>query len=115
MLRMVDSPLQLFSRRLVSRLTTVKQEAEQALAHANGNATRNTYLALSKKWTLDEAESLDGRFGSRVSRSPMFGVPVSLKDCFDLKGFRTTCGTKFYEALNGTASTDSAMAAHLRS
>ena len=42
-------------------------------------------------------------------------MPVSLKDCFDLTGFPTTCGSRFYAAQNGVAKSDSWVAAKLRS
>jgi Asp-tRNA(Asn)/Glu-tRNA(Gln) amidotransferase A subunit family amidase len=115
MLCMVDSPLRLLQERLASDSTTAGAVATESLAKANGNASRNTYLALSQEWTLNEAESLSIRCANRDSRPSLFGAPVSLKDCFDLEGFRTSCGTKFYEELNGTAHTDSAIAARLRS
>ena len=44
-----------------------------------------------------------------------YGLPVSLKDCFDLAGFPTTCGSRFYAEHNGIASQDSWVAERLRS
>ncbi len=92
---------------------TPKALAEQAFARANSNAGRNVYLALDPDRTLREAQSLPSRF-SADPKPPLYGLPISLKDCFDLAGFPTTCGSRFYATRNGVARQDSAVAAHLR-
>ena len=78
-----------------------KELAEAALARANSNAGRNTYLWRDQQWTLDEAAraariraSTGGEFGD--GRANLWGIPVSVKDCFDLAGTPTSCGVKFY-------------------
>jgi Asp-tRNA(Asn)/Glu-tRNA(Gln) amidotransferase A subunit family amidase len=86
-------------------------ELEQALALANSNAGKNVYLAQDLGWSRAEASRL-GR--EQIADQPLWGIPVSLKDCFDLAGFRSSCGSKFYCDNNGVASVDSAVASHLR-
>jgi Asp-tRNA(Asn)/Glu-tRNA(Gln) amidotransferase A subunit family amidase len=86
-------------------------ELEHCLAHANSNASHNVYLAQDQAWSRVEAEALPP--GVHHER-PFNGVPVSLKDCFDLAGFPTSCGSKFYLERNGIAHEDSALAAKLR-
>jgi len=112
MLPMADSPLRSLRQRLSSAQNSPLAIAEESLTRANGNASRNTYVAQSREWTLQEAERLPHRSGPRP---PLYGVPVSLKDCFDLQGFPTSCGSKFYEKLHGPAQADSWVAAQLRS
>jgi Asp-tRNA(Asn)/Glu-tRNA(Gln) amidotransferase A subunit family amidase len=85
-----------------------------ALSRVNSNASRNTYIALDPEWTLAEARGLVDRAASGDAALPLFGVPVSLKDCFDLVGFPTSSGSKFYAAHNGNALADSWVAARLR-
>jgi Asp-tRNA(Asn)/Glu-tRNA(Gln) amidotransferase A subunit family amidase len=89
--------------------------ANRALAQANRNADENVYLALDRDWTVAEAAALPGKFPDPAQRPALYGIPVSLKDCFDLAGFPTTCGSKFYAELNGAASADSWIAEKLRS
>src|SRR5271170_3381922 len=89
--------------------------ASEALEHANSNSTKNVYLAQDRAWTLAEASALPQRFPDPADRPPLYGLPVSLKDCFDLAGFSTTCGSRFYVEHNGIASQDSWVAARLRS
>ena len=86
-------------------------ELEKALARANSNAGRNVYLAQDAEWSRAEARRLRRE---EIGEKPLWGVPVSLKDCFDLAGFRTSCGARFYREQNGVAAEDSAVAARLR-
>lgn len=94
--------------------------AVQALARSNQNLSHNTYLWQNPAWTHAEAQhaesmlsGADGPFGD--GRAPLWGLPVSLKDCFDLAGAPTSFGTRFYRDLNGIAPHDSWLAGQLRS
>src|SRR5271155_2614930 len=89
-------------------------QAQEALARANSNAGRNVYLALDRERVLAEAEVLTARFPDPAQRPPLFGVPIGVKDCFDVAGYPTTCGSHFYADKNGIAAADSAVAARLR-
>ncbi len=93
--------------------------AEQALARSNQNASHNTYLWQDAAWTRTEAahagampHSTGGPFGD--GRAALWGLPVSVKDCFDLAGAPTTCGVHFYRDLNGKATKDSWLIEQLR-
>ncbi len=89
-------------------------QAQEALARANSNAGRNVYLTLDRERVLAEAEALPARFPDPAQRPPLFGVPIGVKDCFDVAGYPTTCGSHFYAEKNGIAAADSAVAARLR-
>lgn len=108
------SPLQKMRAALLAGEMSPRQCAEQALKCANQNAGRNVYLSVDKDWTLREADRAEQDFTAR-EKPPLFGLPISLKDCFDLAGFRTTAGTKFYAEKNAIAREDSAVAKQLRS
>ena len=95
------------------------QAAEQALARANQNQGGNTYLWQDPAWTRAEAARAEaiprgtgGEFGD--GRAPLWGIPVSVKDCFDLAGSPTSMGTRFYRDLNGPAKCDSWLVERLR-
>jgi aspartyl-tRNA(Asn)/glutamyl-tRNA(Gln) amidotransferase subunit A len=102
---------------LASGVLKPSQSAAEALAHSNQNVGHNTYLWQDRTWTFGEAaraESIPaaddppGKSGSfHDGRSPLWGLPISVKDCFDLAGAPTSCGTKFYSDLNGVAKRDS--------
>jgi Asp-tRNA(Asn)/Glu-tRNA(Gln) amidotransferase A subunit family amidase len=98
--------------------------AAEALGRSNQNAGRNTYLWQDPAWTLAEAARAAAMPRGAISeaaapfadgRSALWGLPVSIKDCFDLAGAPTTCGVQFYRDLDGPAAHDSWLAAELRS
>ena len=100
---------------------TIRPEelAEAALVRANANTGQNTYLWRDLQWTLDEAAraariqaGTGGRFGD--GRANLWGIPVSVKDCFDLERTPTSCGVKFYREMNGIAATDSWLVERLK-
>jgi Asp-tRNA(Asn)/Glu-tRNA(Gln) amidotransferase A subunit family amidase len=93
--------------------------AEAALERSNRNAGRNTYLWRDPAWTMNEAAraaailcSSGGRFGD--GRANLWGIPVSVKDCFNLAGTPTSCGVQFYRDVNGPAAQDSWLVQQLR-
>jgi len=106
-------------RALASGALRPTELAEQALARSRKNASCNTYLWQDATWTRSEARRTEGMprgsgglFGD--GRSSLWGLPVSIKDCLDLSGAPTSCGTAFYRDLNGKAASDSWVAEQLR-
>jgi Asp-tRNA(Asn)/Glu-tRNA(Gln) amidotransferase A subunit family amidase len=108
------SSLRLLRDSLQSGAVAPRAALEHALARANSNAGRNVYLALDAERALRDAEQLPARFpGSK--KPALYGLAVSLKDCFDLEGFVTTLGSRFYARHSAAAVEDCAVAARLRS
>ena len=88
------------------------QVLESALTRLNGNATKNSYLKIDEVWTREQGATL-------MQRGPgpqhlLYGLPIALKDCFDLEGFVTTSGSRFYESHNAPAVSDSWVAERLK-
>jgi Asp-tRNA(Asn)/Glu-tRNA(Gln) amidotransferase A subunit family amidase len=106
-------PVQVLRDALAQGGITPRAAVEQALARANSNASRNVYLALDADAVLREADALPHKF-SAGPKPLLYGLPVALKDCFDMAGFTTTCGSRFYAERNGLTREDSAVAARLR-
>lgn len=97
---------------LANGITQPVRLAKQALADANQNPGHNTYLWRDPEWTLAEAARVEcmpgsdgGPFGD--GRDTLWGLPISVKDCFDLAGAPTSGGVKLYRDLNGIAKQDS--------
>jgi aspartyl-tRNA(Asn)/glutamyl-tRNA(Gln) amidotransferase subunit A len=106
-------------RALAEGSTTPTALAVVALARSNGNTSRNTYLWQDAEWTRREAlraeaiaRSEGGTFDD--GRSPLWGLPISVKDCFDLEGAPTSCGVEFYRQFHGLAAHDSWLVERLR-
>jgi aspartyl-tRNA(Asn)/glutamyl-tRNA(Gln) amidotransferase subunit A len=106
-------------RALAKGETTPSRLSAQALANSNQNPGRNTYLWQNSRWTVAEAARFEampaaegGPFGD--GRNVLWGLPVSVKDCFDLSGAPTSCGVHFYRELNGVAAQDSWIVKRLR-
>ncbi|MGC1576449.1 MAG: amidase family protein, partial [Beijerinckiaceae bacterium] len=108
------SSLQQLSATLQSGAIAPRAVVEQALARANSNSGHNVYLALEVERALRDADELPTRFPS-ANKPSLYGLPVALKDCFDLAGFITTAGSRFYARRNAPATEDSAVAARLKS
>ncbi len=113
-----SSPVRSLRAELTAGRVTPREAMRDALTHANSNAGKNVYLALDAKRALAEAEDSPARFGGGAGaereKRLLYGLPVSLKDCFDLAGFPTSCGSRFYAEQSGIVSTDSAVATRLR-
>jgi Asp-tRNA(Asn)/Glu-tRNA(Gln) amidotransferase A subunit family amidase len=105
---------------LANGITTPSRLAAQSLANSNQNPGLNTYLWQDPDWTRAEAARVEsmpasegGPFGD--GRDTLWGLTVSVKDCFDLVGAPTTCGVHFYRDRNGIAARDSWIVERLRS
>ena len=104
---MQPTPLTKLRTDLHAGLTTPSRIAEDVIAHANQNASRNTYLHFDAAALRTQANTLN-------TQAPLHSIPVSLKDCFDLAGTITTAGSRFYAEHNTPATQDSAVAQRLR-
>jgi Asp-tRNA(Asn)/Glu-tRNA(Gln) amidotransferase A subunit family amidase len=108
----VTSSIAMLRQRYLSGKADPLTELDAALARANSNIGHNVYFAQDPDWARSEARNL---YREDADGKPLWGVPVALKDCFDLAGFATSCGSAFYREALGIASTDSAVTARLRS
>jgi len=93
--------------------------AARAMARSNQNLGHNTYLWQDAAWTRAEAERAEamprtsgGPFND--GRDPLWGLPVSVKDCFDLAGAPTSSGIRYYRDSLGIAPRDSWLVERLR-
>jgi Asp-tRNA(Asn)/Glu-tRNA(Gln) amidotransferase A subunit family amidase len=107
------SPLQSLRRELASSLTDTRTIAAEAARNANKNASHNTYLTSYASESLQRAEQLPNNFPDAKSRPSLYGVPISIKDCFDVAGSVTSCGSRFYAQHNPVAAKNSWVAQRL--
>src|ERR1700716_1361817 len=85
--------------------------AAATLERANGNASENSYVTFRS----DEVRTrLNAFHENNAATASLFGIPVSVKDCFAVENYPTSVGSRFYHELNGTAEQDSALVQRLR-
>jgi aspartyl-tRNA(Asn)/glutamyl-tRNA(Gln) amidotransferase subunit A len=108
------SPLAALRRAITAAPNALARIAAHTISCANSNASHNTYLHFNPEALLDEAAVLTRSVPNSRFRPSLYGIPISLKDCFDLTGTVTTCGSRFYAEKNPPARLDSAMANVLR-
>jgi aspartyl-tRNA(Asn)/glutamyl-tRNA(Gln) amidotransferase subunit A len=101
------SPLQALRQALASSLTNPQTVTAEATRNANGNTSHNTYLTLYSSESQHRAEQLPNLFPDVQNRPLLYGVPISIKDCFDVAGSVTTCGSRFYAQHNPPATKNS--------
>lgn len=65
-----------------------------------------TYIWRDAAAAVGYAKTLPDRFPDVEARPLLYGVPVSVKDCFDVAGTVTGCGSKFYAGLHEPATED---------
>src|SRR5258705_5264219 len=109
-----SSPLQSLRDELASSSTAPSTIAVRFAANANSNASHNTYLGSYSTEALHRAEQLPRIFPEEASRPALYGIPISIKDCFDVAGTITTCGSTFYAQHNPPAAKNSWVAQRLR-
>lgn len=120
------SPIERFRAAQANREFDSIASLRKTLGRANGNASRNTYISFDPVAVVTEGkrqlEHLWARkvalistgFPSLVSASLPDALPVSLKDCFDLAGYHTSAGSRFYASTLPPAKKDSALAARIK-
>ena len=107
------SPLTSLRRAITLSETDPRAVASESASKANGNASHNTYITLTTAELLRRAEQLPKDFAEAKNRPPLYGVPISIKDCFDVAGTITSCGSRYYAQLNPRARENSWVAQRL--
>lgn len=82
----------------------------EAQANADAGAVERpvggTYVTRDSAAALRYAVELPHKFPDVAKRPLLYRVPVSIKDCFDVTGTVTSCGSRFYAASKSPATED---------
>jgi Asp-tRNA(Asn)/Glu-tRNA(Gln) amidotransferase A subunit family amidase/enoyl-CoA hydratase/carnithine racemase len=90
---------------------TVAEQAFERIERFDGEL--NSYLTLTPELALDQAREAERRYKERqLELPPLLGVPVSIKDLFDVRGAPTSLGSVVYRGR--IAEEDSEPVARLR-
>ena len=102
-----------FGRRLRARETTSEQTIEEHLARIQTEQPRlNAFITIMEDEARRQARALDEELASGRDRGPLHGVPVTVKDIFDVKGTPTTAASRVRD--RRPAERDAPAIAHLR-
>ncbi len=95
--------------------TTAVGLLEDSLARIGDPAGEGSraFLKVYENRALAEAEAVDRRRAAGVALGPLAGIPVAIKDLFDVAGETTTAGTKIL-AENPPAAADAVIVSRLR-
>ena len=87
-----------FGRALREGRTTSAATTDTCLKRiAHGNAALNAFILVLADQAREQAAAADRELASGHDRGPLHGVPVSIKDLFDISGTPTTAGSRVRE------------------
>ncbi|SDP16572.1 amidase [Afipia sp. GAS231] len=100
---------------LASGATTARRLVEACLAKIADPAGegQRVFIRVDKDAALDAADAMDRLRKAKAAPSPFAGIPVSIKDLFDIKGQVTRAGSRALED-SAPAETDATVVARLR-
>jgi Asp-tRNA(Asn)/Glu-tRNA(Gln) amidotransferase A subunit family amidase len=108
---MIHSPILDIRQKILDGDVTARELATIALEQANSSPGKNTYLSIEEA----DIEQQLSAFGSATEEAQLLrGIPISVKDCFDVRGYRTSFGSKYYFDASDKKREDSALVQRLR-
>lgn len=85
--------LQQASEQLAQGVVQSATLVAQALSEIASGEGARTFTRVYQERARQQAQAADGRFAAQQPRSPLDGIPVSIKDLFDVAGETTTGGS----------------------
>ena len=56
----------------------------------------NAFVTITEDLALEQAHRADEELARGIDRGPLHGIPYALKDMFETRGIRTTCGSSLF-------------------
>ena len=108
---MIQLPITDIRQKILYGEVTGRELATIALEQANSSPAKNTYLSIEE---ADIERQLSAPGPSTDEAQLLCGIPISVKDCFDVRGYRTSVGSKYYFDAGDIKREDSALVQRLR-
>lgn len=90
-------PIQESGAMLRKRRISARELVDESLARAaEVNPKLNAFMTMTADKARAEAGALDAELAAGTDRGPLHGIPVAVKDCYETRGVRTTCGSKLF-------------------
>src|SRR5260370_2492572 len=109
--KIIQSPMTDIRQKVRDGEVTARELATAALSKTNSSPASNTYLAIDEG---DVAKQLSTSSPGAGESQLLRGIPISVKDCFDVRGYRTSIGSRYYLDASDTKPQDSAVVERLR-
>ena len=85
-------------RALREHRTTAVELTGAALARIERlNATLRAFITVTSDYAMQQARQADAELAAGRDRGPLHGLPVAVKDLFQMRGVRTTNGSQVFE------------------
>lgn len=92
---LLNLPLHEISGKIKAKAASPVELAKAALAKIQRSEPQlNAYVSVFSESALDDAKRAEKEISAGKWRGPLHGVPVAVKDLFDIKGLPTACGSK---------------------
>src|ERR1700758_4741520 len=108
---MIHSPIVDIRQKILDGNVTARELATIALEQANSSPGKNTYLSIEE---ADIEQQLSAPSPATEEAQLLRGIPISVKDCFNVRGYRTSVGSRYYFDASDIKREDSALAQRLR-
>lgn len=83
--------------KLRARQVSAVELAQESLRRIRADEPRlNAFITVTEDLALQQARQADEELAKGLDRGPLHGIPYGLKDVFNTKGIRTTCGSKIF-------------------
>ena len=101
------------ARLRTGELTCVELATSQLERIAALDPRLHAFIEVTGDDALRQARSLDAELAAGIDRGPLHGIPIAVKDLFDVAGVRTTAGSRS-RVCAATANADAAVVGRLR-
>jgi Asp-tRNA(Asn)/Glu-tRNA(Gln) amidotransferase A subunit family amidase len=108
---LIQSSITAIRQKVIDGDVTARELAGVALSKANSSPARNTYLSIDEG---DIEQQLSAPRSGAGESSVLRGIPISVKDCFDVRGYRTSVGSRYYLETSDIKPEDSGIVQRLR-